>query len=314
MNLEEFSFMGRRFGPLPVSVGASPYCLPWPPVFLLILTAFSLLATGCKENYNRAAGDAANDPAAHATNSAAASKPRDATKEAPFVNSLGMKFVPVEITGGPTNGERVLFSVWDIRVQDYLEYSREKGITPQKPSFEQEPTHPVVCVSWYDAKSFCRWLTARERASGNLGPRDEYRLPSDHEWSCAVGIGRQEDAEATPESKSGQIGQVYPWGTGWPPPKGAGNYDTALVVDDFDYTSPVGSFAANENGLYDMGGNVWQWSEDWYDAKKEYLALRGASWFTLGEIYLRSAYRYSIHPSDRYDIVGFRCVLGISGG
>jgi len=314
VNFEEFNLICQRFGLLPASVGVSLYCLRRLRVLFLIVAAFTLLATGCKENYRRPAGDAANDPSAHPANSAAASRPRDAAKEAPFVNSLGMKFVPVEITGGSTDGKRVLFSVWDIRVQDYLEYSRENGIRPEKPSFAQEPTHPVVCVSWYDARSFCRWLTARERASSSLGPRDDYRLPSDHEWSCAVGIGRQESAEKTSESKSGQIGQVYPWGTAWPPPKGAGNYDAALLVDDFEYTSPVVSFASNENGLYDMGGNVCQWTEDWYDGKKEYLALRGASWFTLGEIYLRSAYRYSIHPSDRYDIVGFRCVFGISGG
>jgi formylglycine-generating enzyme required for sulfatase activity len=230
------------------------------------------------------------------------------------VNSLGMKFVPVEITGGPTNGKRVLFCVWDTRAQDYTQYAGEKAVAPEKPSFEQEPTHPVVCVSWYDAKSFCRWLTTRERASGSLGARDEYRLPSDHEWSCAAGIGRQENADESPESKSGHLERVYPWGTEWPPPKGAGNYDASLQVDEFPYTSPVGSFAANENGLYDMGGNVWQWCEDWYNVKEQYLALRGASWFTLGEVYLRSAYRYSVHPSDRYDIVGFRCVLAISGG
>jgi hypothetical protein len=282
-------------------------------VMPLFFVAFAMLLTGCKDDSGKAAGDAdATPPASHAS-SVAVSTPKNATKDAPFVNSLGMRFVPVEITGGPTNGKRILFSVWDTRAQDYTEYAREKGITPEKPSFDQGPTHPAVCVNWYDAKSFCKWLTARERNSGSLGARDEYRLPSDHEWSCAAGLGQREDADATPESKSGKIENVYPWGTDWPPLKGAGNYDTALLVDDFDYTSPVGSFPPNENGLYDLGGNVWQWCEDRYNGKEQYVALRGASWFTLAEIYLRSTYRYSVLPSDRYDIDGFRCVLVIPG-
>jgi formylglycine-generating enzyme required for sulfatase activity len=280
----------------------------------MLLAACALLATACKEDGKKAAGDADSIPPARESHVADVATPKSATKEAPYVNSLGMKFVPVEITGGPTNGKRVLFSVWDTRAQDYAAYAQEKGITPEKPSFYQESTDPVVCVNWYEAKAFCKWLTARERTSGHLGARDEYRLPSDHEWSCAVGIGRQENADATPESKSGQIGQVYPWGADWPPPRRAGNYDASLQVDDFPYTSPVESFAANENGLYDMGGNVWQWCEDWYNAKEQYLALRGASWFTVGEIYLRSSYRYSVHPSDHYDIDGFRCVLEVKGG
>ena len=239
---------------------------------------------------------------------------KGATKEAPFVNSLGMKFVPVEITGGPTNGKRVVFSVWDTRVQDYAEYAQEKGVTPEKPFFEQGPTHPVVNVRWDDAKAFCAWLTDKERASGKIGANDEYRLPSDHEWSCAVGIGRREKAEASPKSKDGKIEKVYPWGTQWPPPKGAGNYVPSLQVDEFEKTSPVGSFAANTFGLYDMGGNVWQWCGDWYDEEKNHCVLRGASWYSSIEVFLRSTFRNHFHPSFCCDVIGFRCVLVISGG
>jgi formylglycine-generating enzyme required for sulfatase activity len=237
--------------------------------------------------------------------------PRTAMKEFPFVNSLGMKFVPVEIIGGATNGKRVLFSVWDTRVQDYAEYAKAKEITPTKADFEQGPTHPVSCVSWDDAKSFCEWLTAKERANGRIGARDEYRLPLDHEWSCAIGIGRVENAEETPEAKNGKISNVYPWGTQWPPAKGAGNYAASLHVDEFEFTSPVGSFKANEYGLYDMGGNVGQWCEDFYDAKQERRVMRGASWNPADELYLRSAFRLDGVPSYQYIDSGFRCVLAV---
>jgi serine/threonine protein kinase len=239
--------------------------------------------------------------------------PALATVEHPFVNSLGMKFVPVEITGGPTSGQRVLFSIWDTRVQDYAEYARAKGITPENPGFEQGPTYPVVQVSWEDAYAFCVWLTLQERASGKIGRQEEYRLPGDHEWSCAVRIGQQEKAKESPESKSRKIENVYPWGTQWPPPKGSGNYAQTLQVDTFQYTSPVGSFAANKSGIYDMGGNVWQWCEDWFDSDRVDRVVRGASCINSDELSLRSAYRGNLHPTERGAALGFRCVL-VSGG
>jgi formylglycine-generating enzyme required for sulfatase activity len=222
-------------------------------------------------------------------------------------------------------------------VRDYAEYAREKGITPEEPSFEQGPTHPVVMVDWDDANAFCGWLTEKERASGRIGQWDEYRLPSDHEWSCAVGIGRLEKAEDRPDAKSAKIEDVYPWGTAWPPPKGAGNYGQAPAnagmrspyggvpkgagndgqgdnVDEFEFTSPVGSFSANQNGLYDLGGNVSQWCEDWTGTKREFRVLRGGDFIAAGEVFLRSSRRWGGHPSDRRGQYGFRCVLANSGG
>jgi formylglycine-generating enzyme required for sulfatase activity len=239
--------------------------------------------------------------------------PITATKAAPFGNTLGMQFVPVPILGGPTAGQRVLFSVWDTRVQDYEAFVKDTQRGWPKPDFEQGPTHPAVQVSWDDAQLFCEWLTRREKAAGRLPAGCSYRLPSDHEWSCAAGIERLEEAEESPASKSGKI-QVYPWGTQWPPPKGAGNYDPALQVDKFQKTSPVGSFAANQKGLYDMGGNVWQWCEDWNNPEHKYRVLRGASWNNLGEIGMRSTFREEAHPADRCDFHGFRCVLVVTGG
>lgn len=112
-----------------------------------------------------------------------------------------MKFVPVPIMGGPTKGKRVLFSIWDTRVQDYGAFVTETKHDWPKASFKQEPAHPAVNVSWDDAQAFCNWLTAHERKAGKLGAKECYRLPTDHEWSCAVGIGEQDDAAKSPKEK-----------------------------------------------------------------------------------------------------------------
>jgi serine/threonine protein kinase len=239
-----------------------------------------------------------------------------ATGKQPFVNTLGMKFVPVQIQGGPTGGKAVLFSVWDTRVQDYAAYAAENpGVNAEWKDAEgkgekQEQTHPVVNVSWTDAKAFCAWLTKKERAAGKLAATEEYRLPYDHEWSCAAGIGDREDPNAAPGAKDTKISGVYPWGSVWPPPfNGAGNYDAGLGVDGYKFTSPVGSFPANRLGLFDMGGNVWQWCEDWYDSKQLGHALRGASWLNDVPDSLLSSNRFSGGPTYRSNSYGFRCVL-----
>ena len=161
------------------------------------------------------------------------------TKDDPWVNSLGMKFVPVA-------GTQVLFSVWDTRVQDFETFVKSTGYDPragmwslgkdgwkqrgatwEEPGFSQGATHPVVGVSWNDAEEFCKWLTKRERSVGDLPQDGEYRLPKDEEWSVAVGL--KNEVGSTPEEKSGKI-ELYPWDIpqkrhkSWPPPAGAGNY------------------------------------------------------------------------------------------
>jgi hypothetical protein len=110
-------------------------------------------------NPSRAARAAENSPAPE--REAATDRPKPgttalaATKGAPFVNTLGMKFVPVPIVGGPTGGQRVLFSVWDTRVQDYAVFVQETGREWPAADFPQEPTHPAVYVRWDDATAFC---------------------------------------------------------------------------------------------------------------------------------------------------------------
>ena len=268
-----------------------------------------------------------------------------ATKDAPFVNSLGLEFVPVP-------GTKVLFCRTETSVKDFEAYVKDTGYQQeggigvmtvvkqkdgpyklsweldekaswQKPGFEQGRSHPVVGVSWNEAREFCAWLSKKEGV--------QYRLPTDDEWSAAVGPGK------------------YPWGSVWPPPKDAGNYGDKTFLkslpgewsgplaeydDGAARTAPVASYAANRLGIFDLGGNVWQLCEDEYKAsmndpavlkeiptlEKEkasdrtaFRVLRGASWYYYDPLLLRSSCRSYGPPGGRDDSTGFRCVLVISG-
>jgi len=250
-------------------------------------------------------------------------------------NSLGQRFVPVP-------GTSVLFSVWDTRVKDFaafvsstgydatadvmsmtLEGGKKIGANWKAPGFEQGPTHPVVAVSWVDAKAFCAWLTSKERLEGRIDSHQRYRLPTDTEWSLAAGL--REPKEGAPAGKSEKIKDVYPWGATWPPPNGVANYageearagiwprDWGVLAgyrDDFPRTSPVGSFPANTNGLYDMGGNVWQWCEDDFTPASHLPVLRGASFLNHFPNELLLSYRFHGSSAESRSIyLGFRCVL-----
>jgi formylglycine-generating enzyme required for sulfatase activity len=187
----------------------------------------------------------------------------------------------------------------------------------KNPGVAQGDTHPVVNVSSEDAGKFCAWLTAKERGEGKIGQAQTYRLPTDSEWSWAVGIGEAEERAGkgrSPQEKDAKIGAgshpwAYPWGQDWPPPKGAGNYGQSLQVDDYEHTSPVGSFGANPQGLYDLGGNVWEWVADYYDGKTGTRSLRGGSWIDGDPRYLLSSSRSLYGAGSRYSYCGFRLVL-----
>ncbi len=219
-----------------------------------------------------------------------------------WTNSLGMEFTAVA-------GTNVVFSKAVTRVADY-EVFIKASIPPRqwpKAHFKQEPTHPAVNVSWDDASAFCRWLTAIERDKGLIESTSEYRLPTDMEWSIAVGLN--DEIVGTPNRKDKVVTGVYPWGVEWPPPFGAGNYDPTLGVDLFNCTSPVRTFAPNPAGLYDMGGNVAQWCQDEYFPGSRLRVVRGSGWDAYRRDDLLSSYRNAVLPVSRLDTIGFRCVI-----
>ncbi|MEQ1851651.1 MAG: bifunctional serine/threonine-protein kinase/formylglycine-generating enzyme family protein, partial [Chthoniobacteraceae bacterium] len=244
--------------------GRTPSAAKTKRTSMLIATAVAVLAAGgwfAWKKHRTAAPRAlalSTDPSARnatpGTTDAAL-----ATKDVPFINTLGMKFVPVPITGGPTNGQRVLFSVWETRVQDYDLFAKETQREWRSPDFEQGPMHPAILLTWDDANSFCTWLTERESNAGRLGSNERYRLPSDHEWSCAAGIGARENPVLSPSEKNEKLPDLFPWGGGnFAGEETHGNEMNKLVQqpptthrDDFIATAPVGSFPPDSLGLCD---------------------------------------------------------------
>ncbi|MFT4587357.1 MAG: formylglycine-generating enzyme required for sulfatase activity/predicted Ser/Thr protein kinase [Limisphaerales bacterium] len=182
----------------------------------------------------------------------------------------------------------------------------------ESPGFSQTGSHPVVGMNVHDAGAFCKWLTEKERPTGAIGDGYEYTLPTDYEWSIAVGL-TNELVDAFPVERLRRSGMApYPWGDWDGQASKHGNYGGD--EDGFEFTAPVGSFAPSRNGLYDMGGNVAEWCSDSYDAAGKNGVVRGAHHMMDAEstFALNSAWRNKANltnPSKRHVIFGFRCVL-----
>ena len=248
-------------------------------------------------------------------------QPASATKRRPFMNTLGMKFVPVP-------GTKVLFCIHETRYQDYAAFAAvSRGVhgawknqTIDGFNLTDRPEeHPVVNVSWHDVQEFCAWLSKREGKT--------YRLPTDQEWSHAAGIGHDEkwEQDTTPATIL-KNKTAFPWETGWPPPPGSGNYGGESphvrppgakspylkgYNDGFPTTAPTMSFRPNSLGLYDLSGNVWEWCEDWHSHTKRDRVVRGGSRDESVYDWLLSSCRVRKGPGRRENVVGFRCVLEI---
>jgi formylglycine-generating enzyme required for sulfatase activity len=249
------------------------------------------------------------------------------SKDNCFRNTLGMEFVPIPNT-------RLLVCNTETRVQDYEVFVNK---TKRKPSeiftgfdmkeykpvlsggnwkdlgLTQTAGHPVAGVNWYDARDFCLWLTETEAPH-------KYRLLTVNEWMAAAGS------------------RAFVYGNEFPPAADSGNFcgkefikfakekiEFLLETDDFfPFTSPVKSFKPNELGVYDMGGNLWEWCQDNYSAsmnpdptmKNEfaqpgvpYKVTKGGSWFNYQEKLLRNDFCNRDDPNKASVFVGFRIVL-----
>jgi eukaryotic-like serine/threonine-protein kinase len=239
-------------------------------------------------------------------------------------NSLGMNLVPL--------GD-VMFSAWETRHRDYLEFCKAtQARRPAKLDGANKGggTAPVAGVDRTEARAFCAWLTERERNAGLIGAKDSYRLPTDEEWSRAVGLPLERGT--TPEERNGRIRGIYPWGFEWPPPEDVDNLadmsgarkaslESAIpgYNDKFPFLAPVTALPPNDRGISGLAGNVSEWVETDYTpvipakpgepAKPVLGTTRGGNWRSASQDELLASARMPMPPETRRNTIGFRVVL-----
>lgn len=186
---------------------------------------------------------------------------------------------------------------YEVTTSRYAKFLQEtKRTAPKRWSSNVLKLHgskPVVGVTWRDAAAYCSW-------SGK-------RLPSEAEWEKAArGIDQQ----------------IFPWGNNELNQEFA-NFGHCCDFESYGSLTDVGSFEKGKSpyGVYDMAGNVWEWTADWYDShyyekspelspkgppNGKFRVLRGGSWNTSPKT-IRSTYRTSFKPTTWSGGIGFRC-------
>jgi formylglycine-generating enzyme required for sulfatase activity len=177
-----------------------------------------------------------------------------------------------------------------------------ESVMGSNPSRFKGSDNPVEQVRWHDAVEYCEKLTARERAAGRLPSGYEYRLPTEAEWEFAA--------------RGGNNSRGYKY-------SGSDNIDSVAWYssNSGDKTHKVGTKSANELGLYDMSGNVWEWCHDWYGEYRSssktdltgpstgsYRVYRGGGWI-ISSRGCRMANRDYSSPGRTYGSMGFRVAI-----
>ncbi|MEO8615379.1 MAG: SUMF1/EgtB/PvdO family nonheme iron enzyme [Luteolibacter sp.] len=235
----------------------------------------------------------------------------------PWENGIKMRFAPV--------GQDLMPSIWETRVRDYDLFVKESGHKAARlPDYPQGPDYPVVHVTREDAQAFCEWLTQRERKDERIAKSHVYRLPTDLEWSMMAGL--REEEGISPGWRDARKERTYPWGADWPREGAVGNFadmtasrtpgvSIEQTIPDYDdgfaYAAPVGSFAPNPYGLFDLSGNVQEWVGDEYSklGNNPLGVLRGGGWNTYQYENLFTGARNAVPPKFQDWIYGFRVVL-----
>jgi formylglycine-generating enzyme required for sulfatase activity len=191
---------------------------------------------------------------------------------APVTNAQFARFV--QATNYKTTAEKQGFGwAWTGSKWDQVKGADWRHPSGPNSSIGSKVDHPVIQVSWHDAKAFCDW-------AGLI-------LPSEQQWEKAA---------------RGTDGRLWPWGN---EPPTAEHCNFNMNVKD---TTPVGNSLKGDSpyGCVDMAGNVWEWTGAWYEEGKT-RALRGGSWYN-NDQNTRAAFRNYGNPDDGSGIVGFRVV------
>ncbi len=191
--------------------------------------------------------------------------------------------------------------VYAVTFDDYDRHAQATGKGKPDDRGWGRGKRPVIHVSWDDACEYCQWLCEQ---TGNA-----YRLPSEAEWEYACRAG------TTTPFHTGE--RISPEQANF---NGNSTYNGSARGEYRQKTLPVGSFAANDFGLYDTHGNVWEWCQDtwhenyegaptdgsaWEGGGSSSRVLRGGSWLARPRL-CRAAYRYVLAPDDRGGFIGFR--------